>query len=165
MSQETMVISRNLGAGDGDPPGSTLRRGSSGVSAGSPVIRHRLRTFAEAHRLRTRRDEDNTLMIPGKVGHIWEFDEDLLAVTLLNLTNGKWSGEKRGRRKPCCDVGMKLHQDGDCEGTLLFDPEDAEQVELALRVAEVKRRRWMSPENKQRFVEAGKATRFKSSRR
>jgi hypothetical protein len=136
-----------------------------------PVDAERLRTFAANHRLKVRSHEDGTLIIPGKVGHIWEFDEDFLAVTLLNLTKRKWGGDKKrrreegprkGRKHECCRVGMELLRDGDCEGTLLFYPEDAEQVKVALKVAEVKRTRWMSPEHRERFIEAGKNTRFKS---
>jgi len=106
-----------------------------------------LRSFAEDNRLRVRRDEDNTQIITGKVGHLWEYGEGKLAVTLLDLTPTKWGF----RRNACLAVGMQLDQDGHDEGTLLFDPVDEEQVEMALKVAEVKRKRRVSPETLERL--------------
>jgi hypothetical protein len=128
---------------------------------GEAIDGNRLRVFAKGHRLKFKCHEDNTLIISGKVGHIWEFDEERLAVTLLDLSPNMWSY----RRKACLNAGMELGQDGDGEGTLLFDPDDAEQVEAALKVAEVKKTRWMSPEHRERLIEYGKATQFKSVRR
>jgi hypothetical protein len=96
-----------------------------------------LRSFAQAERLKLRKDEDGSLIVPGKKGHLWEYGDCFLAVTLLELTPRKWSH----RRKLCLEAGMHLHQDGDFEGTCLFDPSDPTQVEVAIRVAEIKRRR------------------------
>jgi len=42
-----------------------------------------LTRFATQHRLRTRVDDDLTTIIPGKVGHIYEFDDKLLGVTVI----------------------------------------------------------------------------------
>jgi hypothetical protein len=39
---------------------------------------------------------------------------------------------------------MEVHQYGDREGSLLFDPSRAEHAKLAIQVAGVKRRRTMS---------------------
>ncbi len=41
--------------------------------------------------------------------------------------------------------GFVPKQDGDREGLLLFDPEDAAQGRVALKIARVKLRRTMSP--------------------
>jgi hypothetical protein len=46
---------------------------------------------------------------------------------------------------------MRLHQDGHNEGTLSFSPSDAKQVEMALKAAEVKRKRQVSPESLERL--------------
>jgi hypothetical protein len=108
-----------------------------------------LRTFAEKHRLRVRRDEDNCQIIPGKDGHIWDYGDGLFGVTLLELTPMKWGY----RRNACLRAGMELHQDGDSEGTCLFDPTDSEQVRVALKVAQVKRKRRVSPEQLERLRE------------
>jgi hypothetical protein len=103
--------------------------------------------FAESQRLKVRRDEDGTQIIPGKAGHVWAYGAGRLAVTLLELTPRTWGHRKRA----CLAVGMDLHQDGDYEGTLLFDPTDAEQVQVALKAAHVKRRRRVSTKTKERL--------------
>jgi len=113
-----------------------------------------LRAFAENNRLKVRRDEDNTRIIPGKHGHIWDHGDDLFGVTLLDLTPRKWTH----RKKLCLEAGMELQQDGDFEGTLLFDPTDVDQVRVALRVAGVKKRRTMSPAQLEVLARARKAS-------
>ena len=106
-----------------------------------------LRSFAEDNRLRVRRGEDNSQLIPGKVGHVWDYGDGLFGVTLLDLTPKKWGF----RRNACLAVGMRLQQDGHDEGTLLFDPVDEEQVKMALKVAKLKRKRQVSPESLERL--------------
>jgi hypothetical protein len=95
-----------------------------------------LQAFAEDHRLTVRRDEANDRIIPGKHGHIWERGERF-AVTLLDLTPRKWNHRKR----LCLEEGMELDQDGDFEGTLLFDPTNADQAEAAIGVAKIRKRK------------------------
>ena len=51
--------------------------------------------------------------------------------------------------------GMEIRQDGDQEGTATFDPQDSEQVCLALRYAEVKRKRKVPEQERQRLAELG----------
>jgi len=101
-----------------------------------------IREFAERHRLRVRHDEDRTWIIPGRYGHLWD-DGDRLAVTIFgeHATKTLWTY----RRRACLAAGMELVQDGDAEGTLMFDPSNAEQAQAAIRAAGVKRRRTLSP--------------------
>jgi hypothetical protein len=115
-----------------------------------------IEAFAEAERLRVRRDEDNTRIIPGKDGHVWQYDEDTLAVTLLELKPRAWTL----RKQACLAVGMEVTQDGDNEGTCLFDPTDSEQVRVALKVAQAKRKRVLSQDQRAALLEAGAGTRF-----
>ena len=117
-----------------------------------------LMSLAAANRLRVRRDEGGSRIISGKNGHLWDHGAGLFAVTLLDLTRRKWTH----RKKLCLKAGMELHQDGDFEGTLLFDPEDSEQVKVALSVAGVKKRRQLSPEHRERLMEVGAMYRFSS---
>jgi len=98
-----------------------------------------LTRFAATHKLKLRTDEDDTKIIPGKSGQIYEHDSGVLGVLVCG--EGKmWNL----RRKTCIAIGMQLHQDGDCEGSLWFDPLNADQVKLAIRVAGTKRRQIMS---------------------
>ena len=101
---------------------------------------HGLPELAEAHRLKVRRDDDGQRIIPGRYGHLWEFDHGMLAVTLLDLTPRQWTHRKRA----CIAAGMELHQDGEDEGTLIFDPGDAAHLAMAVKVAGIKKRRIMS---------------------
>ena len=52
-------------------------------------------------------------------------------------------------------AGMEITQDGDQEGTATFDPENPEQVRLALKYADVKRRRRVSEAERQRLTQIG----------
>jgi hypothetical protein len=53
------------------------------------------------------------------------------------------------RKKACLAVEMELHQDGDREGCLLFDPRNAAQAKVAIQVAAVKIRRIMTQAQKE----------------
>lgn len=79
-----------------------------------------LKELAEANRLRTRRDEDGSSIIPGKDGHIYSHGTNRFGVVVFEQTPRKWGFRKRA----CLDAGMELFQDGDYEGTCLFDPAD-----------------------------------------
>ena len=114
--------------------------------------------FAERQRLRIRRDEDGSYHIPGRAGQLFEYDGQRLAVMYLDGTPRAWGNRKRA----CLAVGMELHQDGDAEGTLLFDPENDAQAELGIQVAGVGRRRVLSDEHRRSLVAAGAAHRFVS---
>jgi hypothetical protein len=49
---------------------------------------------------------------------------------------------------------MVVRQNGDWEGVLSFDPHNAEQAQLAIRVAGIKRRRKLSPEHRAKLRDA-----------
>ena len=121
--------------------------------------------FAEANRLKVKRDECNDQVIPGKLGDIWEYGPGSMAVTIYEIlpkgreiTKKKWTYCKRA----CLKVGMTLDVDCDREGTLLFDPENAEEVAVAIKVAKISRKRRVSEEEKQRLREMGEAFRNQS---
>ena len=103
--------------------------------------------FAEANRLKIKEDECHDQVIPGRLGDIWEYGPGSMAVAIYEdlpdreITKRKWTHCK----KACLGVGMTLVQDGDREGTLLFDPGNAEQVAVAIKVLGIKKRRIMSP--------------------
>ena len=121
-------------------------------------------TLAEKHRLKVRRAEDGELLIPGRHGHLYEHEPGLMGLCLSvdpprkSFTPRKWGCCKRA----CLTSGMRLHQDGDDEGTLLFDPADVDQVQLALTTAGVKRKRALSREQRASLVERGRVHRFRS---
>jgi hypothetical protein len=105
-----------------------------------------LESFAERYRAKVRRDDaDGTDAIPGRLGQIYEYGDGLLAVMFLpagQASARKWAAVKRQAEV----VGMTLRQSGDDEGAFTFNPDDPKQCRLALKIAGVKVRRQMSPE-------------------
>lgn len=99
-----------------------------------------LTRFAEQHRLRIRTDADGSRFIPGRDGQVYQYDAGRLAV-IHSSTLRKWNA----RRRAGVAAGMAVLQNGDTEGTLLFDVTNREQCRLAIRMAGVKRKRTMSP--------------------
>ena len=123
---------------------------------------------AEAHRLRTRLDpDDGTKIIPGRLGHIYEHDEGVLGVMVMpNPPRRQYWG---CTRVALLRAGFSIVQDGDGEGAATFDPDNPDQVRAAIRAAGIKRRRKISPEQRELQVarlqaSAGKAPRATETR-
>jgi len=113
---------------------------------------HTLEQFADNYRLKVRRDSCGDAIIPGKPrnaarledrSHIFENGDGRLGVCLRCLTPGKWTYAKQRLTK----AGFEVLQDGDTEGTLLFDPSDRPQAKAAIREAGIKARRILTPEH------------------
>ncbi len=101
--------------------------------------------FAVRHRLTVQRDwADGTEIIPGRQGHIYEFDDTALGA-VFNPTGEPRTRFWRALRDKCHAAGMKLLQDGDSEGAFSFDPQDSTQARLAIKVVGVQARRNTSP--------------------
>jgi len=107
-----------------------------------PSSERLLQSFADRQRLKTRVDVDGTLFIPGKLGHIYQYDADHLAVLVMpaSFRRHYW-GVTRGR---LAKQGFTIVQDGDCEGAALFAPCDSEQARAAIRAAGILRKRRLS---------------------
>jgi hypothetical protein len=111
-----------------------------------------VKQFAVAQRVKTRVDVDETPIIPGKFGQIYEHDEDVLAVMFMPKVKPEepvlgWKRKWTHWRESCVEAGMELQQNGDWEGSLTFDPKNQIQCRLAVRVAGIKRKRVLSPES------------------
>lgn len=116
----------------------------------------RVGQFADKRNLRVSTDKnDNTSIINGRHGHLYEYDDDRLAVIFM----GASTGTANNRRKACIAAGMEITQDGDWEFAASFNPEDRKQASLAIKVARVKTKRVLSPEQRKRATEALKAYR------
>ncbi len=100
-----------------------------------------IQAFANRYRLRAKRHEDGELIITGKVGHIYEHDESTLSLMFLPDRPRLWANARRKLEA----VGFVIWQDGDHEGSALFDPTNKAQARLALRVVGIKRKRRASP--------------------
>jgi hypothetical protein len=104
--------------------------------------------FASRHRLKVTKDKsDDTTVIVGKAGQIYEYSDTLLGV--LFITPAKKAPRTRvwnSLSAQCIAAGMTPRQQGDAEGALTFDPANPEQVMLAIKVAGAKRKRQLTPE-------------------
>lgn len=104
----------------------------------------RLEAFADRHRLKVRIcAEDGTKIIPGRFGHLYEYSDELLGVIVIpNPPRMRYWGVTR---LSLLSAGLRIVQDGDREGTATFDPHNLDQVKAAIRAAGVKRKRQLSP--------------------
>ena len=106
--------------------------------------------FATQHRLKTKHDKgDDTTIIPGKAGQLYEYsDEEFAVMYILPATKPARPRVWNRMRDLCAAAGMVLRQKGDAEGAISFNPENGEQVQLAIKLAGVKRKRQMSEKQK-----------------
>ena len=105
-----------------------------------------IKKFAESYRLRTSMDADGTTIISGTSGHIYENGDGNFGTVFMSekfRSREAWNN----RRKECLAVGMELHQDGDYEGTLIFDPSNVKQAKTAIKVSGTRPKRIISPEH------------------
>ena len=115
-----------------------------------------LEEFAAKHRLPLPLvSDDETEIVPGREGnsHIFEYDSDLLGVMIMPNTGTahRW----KVARSAFIAAGMRIHQNGDSEGTASFDPSDSDQVRLALRYGKIRPKRRISESQKERLRELG----------
>jgi hypothetical protein len=110
---------------------------------------------ASKFRLRVRRDECGDPVIPGRTGQLYVHDDSLLGVLVFLPSKRAWSHA----RKRLLVAGFTLFQDCDIEGTAGFDPRNRAQVDLAIKVAGVKRRRRISRETAARLASFSKSRR------
>lgn len=107
-----------------------------------------IKTFAAKHNLKTKTDACGDTIIPGKHGQLYDHEDhedhedgERFAV-IHSTTPRKWGFT----RTECLAAGMELHQDGDNEGTLLFDPNNLQHVKVAIRAASCRVKKQLSPE-------------------
>jgi hypothetical protein len=111
----------------------------------------RIQHFADVNRLHTRIDDDETKIIRGKYGHIYEWGEDgLLGVMIIGTGRRQYWGFNRAAMQR---AGFTITQDGDHEGAATFDPANPVQVNLAIKAAGVKRKKVLSESDRLRRSE------------
>lgn len=104
--------------------------------------------FATKRNLRATKDKgDDTTVIRGRYGHLYEYDDDHLAVIYM----GDSVGKANTRRKACAAAGMEVAQDGDTEFAATFNSSDKKQASLAIKTAGVKTRRTLSQVQKEQL--------------
>ena len=86
--------------------------------------------LGDRYRLRVRRDKCHEAIIVGRRGQIYEHGSGKLGVMFLGATAKIWGN---ARRKMLA-AGYELHQNGDTEGSCLFQADNAEQMKVAFSV-------------------------------
>lgn len=105
-----------------------------------------LKQFASEHRLRMKRDDCGDLNIFGKRGEIYEYGSGVFGVTILHAPTAQHWNTYRKKFK---EAGGRITQDGDTEGTAVFDPTNAKHTKLAIEAIVAKRKRQLTSEQKE----------------
>ncbi len=101
---------------------------------------NRLEQFASEYKLRLRKDECGDLMVSAKLGHIYEHGPGVLGVVFSE--SGRYSNKiLLARRRQPFKAGLALHQVGDAESILLFDPTNATQARTVIRAVGAHKKR------------------------
>ena len=93
--------------------------------------------FSKKYRLKVKRAEDGEPVIPGKFGFVYQHDAETLGLLFMPDSPRRWSHARRKLEA----AGLTIWQNGDEEGSALFDPTDTAQARIALKVVGVKRKR------------------------
>ncbi len=119
--------------------------------------------FANQHRLRTKRDEVKDLIIPGRLGHLYEHEGGVLALMLAspNGDDPRLDSTLRSRMRKALREGLELHQRGDYESTFVFDPENKQHARLAIQLVGARKKRATGrPFTSERARMVGRGTQF-----
>jgi hypothetical protein len=103
-----------------------------------------LEAFIKKHRLRRKRDDDDTTIVPGKNGHIFDYGDGSslgVLITPKAVHSRIWNKAREAFEK----VGMTITLDCDGEGIATFGPESEEQCQAAMKHAAVSPRRVATP--------------------
>jgi hypothetical protein len=124
--------------------------------------------FAKRHKIHWRIDEDDfdgadgyfPAFIPSgrkALGqtHIFDYG-DGVHFGLMYLPRTFRPSRWEGVRKQCLAAGMTLHQNGDSEGSLLFDPDNDAQAKLAISIVKPRVKRILSPERRAALLASSK---------
>jgi hypothetical protein len=106
-------------------------------------------SFADQHRLQVKRDHCGEMYIPCNRGQIFQYGADRFGVMVIGptATPRTWGAIRR----KLLAAGLSLHQDGDAEGCLLFDPANSEHSRLAIQVMRGRRQRRYSLKDRERL--------------
>jgi hypothetical protein len=104
---------------------------------GSPTT---LVKFAQQHRLRVTHDGCRDTVVRGKFGHVYEHSASRFGIVLEASANGRrFDNSLRSRKRRAIASGFILHQEGDFESILLFDPTDERHAELSTWLIKAKK--------------------------
>ncbi len=88
-----------------------------------------IKEFAANRKVRIKFDEEGEAIVMARYGQIYDYGSGQFGALFMLKTPRMWNP----RRLECEKAGMRLVQDGDTEGCLLFDPENKSQAQTAIR--------------------------------
>lgn len=115
-----------------------------------------IQAFATIHRLKARTDADGTKIIPGKLGHIYQYGDGVLGVMVMpDPPRRQYWG---CLRSALLKAGFTVVQDGDGEGAAIFEPANTAQAKAAVRAAGIKHKRRIAAEQRTKQIERLRAS-------
>jgi hypothetical protein len=108
-----------------------------------------IQEFAKKYHLRTKFDACGEVITPCKRGQIYDCGGQRLAVLVEGVSTRVWHSVL----KTLLAAGFELRQNGDCEGSLSFDPEDRKQAKLAIKVMGAYKRKQLTEDQKGKLTE------------
>jgi hypothetical protein len=102
-----------------------------------------LADIAYRYRLKLTR-EFGEAIIPGRCGQLYAIGPDKLGCLVMLQSVRRW----RSMRGRLLAIGCRVVQDGDTEGTVLVDPGDHSQVQMAMKAIKAKRQRRLSADQR-----------------
>jgi len=121
-----------------------------------------LRSFAERYRVKIK-NTGTELIAPGKFGEIADdYGDGHLRMRLLAVprNSGKRNRALNARAQEAQAAGMQAHQRAEYESIWLFRPDNAAHCELAIRLIAPRRKRYVSPEQREAMARRLAATRM-----
>jgi hypothetical protein len=98
--------------------------------------------LAEQYRLRTQRDGQGEMFIPCQRGQIYHHGGQTMGALVINEGKARSSPKVWGNvRRGLLAAGFTLHQNGDAEGSLLFDGHNPAMARAAIRLMKARRKR------------------------
>jgi len=116
-----------------------------------------IQEFAENHSLKVKMDSCGETIIPGKPRnleraedrrHIYENGDGRFGVSYVHAGPVASVGKYHNAQKRMLEAGFTQGQNGDAEGTFLFDPANETQAKIAIREIGARMRREASPERR-----------------
>lgn len=116
-----------------------------------------IQAFAEKHGCRQpKKDDCGDFNLQGRRGEIYTYGPMSLGVTVTGPNRLYWNKW----RESFLSAGLRIVQNGDCEGAALFDPDNESQTKLALEAIQPYRKRKLTPEHLATLTLAGSNSRF-----
>ncbi len=104
-----------------------------------------IKEFSEKYRLKIKKTGAEWVAL-GKYGELTEIDGEFRVRFMAVPRNASMGGKLRNRYRAAMAAGLTLKvKSGDAESIFLFDPDDAAQVKLAVRLVGARVRRKVSP--------------------